>query len=391
MTHVRPDGPRRSSRVATIQSNRSLKEQFDNAVGKGKGRVTTIFQQLIAMRIDDDDPLLKKLTKKQQELWESFEDAFKTTKEWKEAEKRYDQYLSDKIRKEEDEMSDYEEEVAIDEPAIQEEEKVGTLEDAYSGRKVAKDGEGRKQRVGGKLHKLVDSQIDNHALVSACVCVNNHVFSTVLQYLESDLLTPYDKESAVGKPQVVSYKKFGWSCHFCHWENDLMKDKCHICNKERNKRYYKMEQEYTLTDQIGTSELAIPKAYIYPEIRNDRWVNNDGMASYETWTRDENFMWNSYKGYDRNLRERNQLLFMLSMVTVEHYMKQQYNNVNVYPYNGGELYVSTKSRAPYALENRKPPWNEILKLPTVTESDYESKYGEKENEIEYESEYSDYD
>ena len=90
-------------------------------------------------------------------------------------------------------------------------------------------------------------------------------------------------------------------------------------------------------------------------------------------------------GFDKNLRERNQLLFLLSLNTIEHYFKQQTNNVNRYNYDGGEVFVNTKFTAPYSLESRTQPWNEILQLED-SQANYESKYGEtKEYESEYDS------
>jgi hypothetical protein len=217
----------------------------------------------------------------------------------------------------------------------------------------------------------VDSKIDNHVLVSAVVAVNNHVFSTVQQYLEHDLKTPYDGRDT---------KPFGWACHFCHNENLLDDSKCLICNKERNKRYYKMETEYSITDQIGDSEYAIEREMIYPEAgRLGRYQKSNGNPAKDSWTREENFMWNKDYGYYKNVRLRDQLLFMLGMVSVERYFQQQKKNLVHYTTEDMDLYVKTTTETPYGWEKRKPTWVKILGEETV--NDTESKIGDDERKI----------
>ena len=231
MTHVRESrGKRRSSRIAANQENEDLEKKFYRILGSENERKTKLFQIMVEFRENT-------MTEARHKLWERFEDKFKNTELWKQAEKDWEDYVEEKMKQEDDNISDYE----IDDDDIPNQSEGGVDEQKTGEGKKAPEEEEKKKRVGGKLNKVIDSQIDNHVLVSALVTVNNHAFSTILQYLESELRTPINKVN-----NIVEYKSFGWACHFCHMENeDLISNECQLCRKQRNLRYYKMEKEYT--------------------------------------------------------------------------------------------------------------------------------------------------
>ena len=350
---------------------------------------------LIRLRDEEAENYLdnSKTSKDLRTKWKGYQKKYKKTLAWEKAEKDYDEYIENKRQLEEADMGeDYiETEIPVADETQQQEQPTTTVESQKEEEKK------KKKRPGGKLHILVDSKIDNHALVSAVVAVNNHVFSTVQQYLEHDLQTPYDGRNT---------KPFGWACHFCHNENDLDATICKICRKARNLKYYKMETEYSITDQIGNSEYAIEREMIYPEAgKKGRYEKSNGNAAFDSWTREENFMWNKDYGYYKNTRIRDQLLFMLGMVSVERFFKQQKKNLVHYTTEDMDLYVKTTTDTPYGWENRTPTWVQIMGEEAVNNTDSEigddeRKIGDDEGKYEipednydflcvYESEYSD--
>ena len=368
---------RRSKRLRKAVES-PLDKEIENELNGYFNAKNKILEMLIrlndteAQNYLDDKPRSETLRKK----WQGYEDKYQTTKAWQAALKDYDNYIENKRLADQAEFGD---DVPEDELPAMGEDPQQDSNNFNSKETKEEDEKKKKKRPGGKLHILVDSKIDNHVLVSAVVAVNNHVFSTVQQYLEHDLQTPYDKRKT---------KPFGWACHFCHYENDLDATICSICNKERNKRYYKMETEYSITDQIGDSEYAIEREMIYPEAgRVGRYVKSNGNPAKDSWTREENFMWNKDYGYYKNTRLRDQLLFMLGMVSVERYFKQQKKNLVHYTTEDMDLYVKTTTDTPYGWENRTPTWDQIMGQEAVNNTDSEieddeQKIGDDERKIE---------
>ena len=273
----------------------------------------------------------------------------------------------------------------------------------------------KKRKVGGKLDGLVDTHIDNHINVSAVLTIGNHAFTTVRQFVESDLHTVIDvvnddtvnvievtKEDGTtttkeekSKFKVGVKKRFGLSCYHCHYENKLDADRCEMCGIELNRRYYKL-MEYALVEQVYNTEIAKPIVPIYPasginDAYSDRYRLPNGNFTQDAWTRDENMLWNYRTGFFSKLVERDQLRYMLSMVTVEHYMKQQYKEVAQYTYTHeeteGNIYIKTTTDAPYALENRQQKWYDILNLEKKSTSSTVEEKESSDIEFEYLSEY----
>ena len=270
--------------------------------------------------------------------------------------------------------------------------------------KEAKQDGKKKQRIGGKLHRVVDYHIDNHVNISAVVCVGkligeewkgNHVFSTVKQFLnspletvydfslgnqrvEQDLLVPTGEKDGTGefatatvdtreiekKIQVLKTNHFGMSCYVCHWENSFDATECAMCKKPLNPWYYKMAPEYPRAVQIGNSEVARTAPRYYPERRDKRWKDLKGIIRFDTWSRDENMMWNFNNGFDYNLAQRDKLQFLLSMVTVERLFKQKYDQILKYAYNNedgeGKMYIRRQIKEPYGLDMRGKDWKDII-------------------------------
>jgi hypothetical protein len=90
----------------------------------------------------------------------------------------------------------------------------------------------------------------------------------------------------------------------------------------------------------------------------------DGQKLRDAWTRQEAMLWHYKTGFFAKLVERNQLRYLLSMVTVEHFFKQQKDEVKEYTYKvgstEGSLHVRTKSDSPYGWENRLKKWYEVV-------------------------------
>lgn len=429
MTHAKST-QRKSTRIANDAAKNEEIEAFWKFIGEETTteRIRAILQYRIRSIYAGEVDELKKLSKKEERLWEKFtkNQDILNLPEFEATEKAFIKYGDNLVREGDHDLSDEDysdDEATTEGQGTQEESSSTTLR---SSKQPEKEEEPKKQRPKGKLHSLVDSQIDNHVLISAVVAVNNHVFSTVQQYTETTFSTVINTTQQTTKDGTGKQKKitvvetlpFGWACHYCHWENDLSNDVCQICGKVRQNRYYKMEREYPLTQPVkeriklyddngqpvrGTdgkiveklvnSELAVPQPLIYPETRSDRWINNEGKPASETWTRDENAMWHHRRGYDAKLRERNQMLYMLSMVTVEHKLKQQKRNIQHYTHADGDVFMLRKSATPYALEDRPKSWDELVGL--TKNSAIESKISDvietKEEEFDFESEYSDDD
>ena len=282
-------------------------------------------------------------------------------------------------------------------------------------KKKKKEEKEKNRAVGGNLDKLVDSQIDNHINVSAVITVGNHAFTTVQQYVNSDFKTVINKESdteKAGKFDKPVKVDFGFCCYNCHYENKMDAETCEVCGTKLDGRYYKL-MEYPILEQILDTEVAWPKLPLYPlgsgdgessrdkgikeawEKRSLRYMKPDGGKLRDAWTRQEAMMWHYKTGFFAKLVERNQLRYLLSMVTVEHYFKEQKDEVKEYTYNvgstDGTLYVRTKTEEPYGWENRLKRWYEVV----YPNRDFNSTtsttgYGEKESsdiEFEYLSEY----
>ena len=261
----------------------------------------------------------------------------------------------------------------------------------------------KKQTVGGNLDRLVDSQIDNHVNVSAVITVGNHAFTTVQQYVNSDFKTVIGKEKSteegMGKFEVPIKVDFGFCCYNCHYENESEKEVCEVCGTELDDRYYRLV-EYPILEQIENTELALPKVPLYPlsgndHNRADRYMKPDGEKLRDAWTRQEAMMWHYKTGFFAKLVERNQLRYLLSMVTVEHFFKEQKEEVKQYNYSTeeaeGSVLVKTSEETPYGWENRLKRWYEVVYPNRNFDSTaLNSREGQKESsdiEFEYLSEY----
>jgi hypothetical protein len=283
----------------------------------------------------------------------------------------------------------------------------------------------KRRAVGGNLDRLVDSQIDNHVNISAVITVGNHAFTSVQQYVNSDFKTTINKEYDPNKSKRAERPvkiDFGFCCYNCHYENEMDANTCKLCGIEMSNRYYKLV-EYPILEQIGNTEVAWPQLPLYPlgggsgktkrdkDIRQTflnrslRYMKPDGQKLRDAWTRQEAMLWHYKTGFFAKLVERNQLRYLLSMVTVEHFFKQQKDEVKEYTYKvgstEGSLHVRTKSDSPYGWENRLKKWYEVVYPGTdfnsvpnngTTEqketSDVEFEYF-SEYDSEIESEYSD--
>ena len=274
--------------------------------------------------------------------------------------------------------------------------------------------EEKKRRVGGKLDRLVDSQIDNHVNISAVITVGNHAFTTVRQYLESNFTTTVDLENDTSKGSGKFLKgveiPFGYCCYNCHYENEMEATECEVCGLTLQKHYYK-HVEYTNLKQILNTEVAKPITPIYPLSGDNvtdgrrpyRYMKPNGTKIPDAWTRQENMLWNYKTGFYAKLVERDQLRYLLSMVTVEHYLRQQKEEIKSYEYvdeqkesdkREGSIHIKTTTKTnenPYAWENRQKEWYELVwpqKMEALGDCPgrYESKVA-SDIEFEYLSEY----
>ena len=149
------------------------------------------------------------------------------------------------------------------------------------------------------------NQIDNYAAISVVASYRNHVFSNVLQMLTSDMTD------------------FKYSCHICHTERETNEGECPTCGWNYCDRYYKMEHEASKTSKKpGYSCVSSP---IYPYRRESdkkrRKVcqrTNDSGYRADTWTQDENFIYNASTGLLRNEIKRDLLHIRLSVGSIEH-------------------------------------------------------------------------
>ena len=322
-----------------------------------------------------------------------------------------------KIEKEDAESEDEDDELypSSDEDVTPDDNQPPAEKEPKSTKRKKKEEKEKARAVGGNLDKLVDSQIDNHINVSAVITVGNHAFTTVQQYVNSDFKSVISKESdteKAGKFEKPVKVDFGFCCYNCHYENKMEAVTCEVCGTKLDDRYYKL-MEYPILEQILNTEVAWPKLPLYPlgggdgetsrdkgikeawEKRSLRYMKPDGQKLRDAWTRQEAMLWHYKTGFFAKLVERNQLRYLLSMVTVEHYFKEQKDEVKEYTYNvgstNGTLYVRTKTEEPYGWENRLKTWYEVVypnrDFNSTTSTD---SYGQKESsdiEFEYLSEY----
>ena len=206
----------------------------------------------------------------------------------------------------------------------------------------------KKKAVSGKLHTIVDSQIDNHVRISKVIQWGNRVFPTVNAYLKRE---PKEKV---------------FVCHVCQYKNE--NKFCQNCGVYIHDRYLHMEPQ-----KVSSADV------IYPDVQKGRWVDS---KTEDAWTREENIMWNRRDGFDSQMRRRDRLSFYLMFSTVEHLIRQQHDQVVSYTHDTGAIYTRVKIKDIYAKENRGKQWYELIGLG-------EEVLGVQEEEYEYESEYSD--
>ena len=285
----------------------------------------------------------------------------------------------------------------------------------------AEDDDVTSSGVGGKLDKNVDYHIDNHVNISHVLLVGkwtelvaetwrgNHVFATVKEFLDHDFRTCWntttsknmvieddivvlnnedgktyrvEEKETIRNVTVPQYEPFGVSCYVCHRENDFNLDnnefRCKFCGTDlQNTRYYKMQKPYLRvkrtivkdkndkSKKYYTEHATLPTA-IYPEERTGR--KSSDKNDKDRWTKDKNIIWNYRNGFEANIAERDRLRFYYSMVTVEHYFKQQKDQVIEFPYEvkiknmntSGKIYIRRQVEEPYGMNLRTKKWNELV-------------------------------
>merc|ERR1711871_1639636 len=283
----------------------------------------------------------------------------------------------------------------------------------------AEDDDVTSSGVGGKLDKNVDYHIDNHVNISHVLLVGkwtelvaetwrgNHVFATVKEFLDHDFRTCWntttsknmvieddivvlnnedgktyrvEERETIRNVTVPQYEPFGVSCYVCHRENDFNLDnnECKFCKTDlQDTRYYKMQKPYLRvkrtivkdkndkSKKYYTEHATLPTA-IYPEERTGR--KSPDKNDKDRWTRDKNIIWNYRNGFEANIAERDRLRFYYSMVTVEHYFKQQKDQVIEFPYEvtikknntSGKIYIRRQVEEPYGMNLRTKKWNELV-------------------------------
>lgn len=215
--------------------------------------------------------------------------------------------------------------------------------------------------IKGALNKLVDTHIDNYANISFVVRHGNHAFSTVHQYLEHSLTD--EKIKKEGNDKIMEEQTMEYVCYVCGVENSK-NTTCRNCNTPFEPRYFKMEKEIAIQKQCNDTEFARPTAPIYPRERQNRkkkgTVKN---PAFDTWTKDENILWNINNGYDTRLRERNRMSLLLSTVSIEHLSKQRKSQLMKYPFGDNNAYyrrVEFDSQDIYGAEKKDIPWEKLV-------------------------------
>ena len=321
------------------------------------------------------------ITQKQKKITDAIKELRKQyPKKYKEAKDEMDYVPTDSEDDEDVDNSDVED---LDEQIrkqVEEDKQIQKAEDEVANqhnKDLEKDAEGdeeyanRKEVVEttsttttafkGALNKLVDTHIDNYANISFVVRYGNHAFSTVHQFLEHDLVEGKIKKE--GKNKIVEEQPMQYVCYVCGVENPK-NTLCKNCGTPFEPRYFKMAKEIAIQKQCGTTEFARPTAPIYPRERKNRKKKGTvKKPAFDTWTKDENILWNINNGFDTRLRERNRMSLLLSTVSIEHLSKQRKSQLMKYPFGDNNAFyrrVEFEDGEIYGADKKDTPWEKLV-------------------------------